>query len=113
MTTRIEFNCATGERTEVPLTQAELDAAASLKAAWDAEHTLDACAARAIGRMDRLQFEHLFALENDLRDARAKVNAEAVAAGRPAPYTAAQAAQITVEQYRQALINRWKALNAV
>ena len=36
---RIEVNLATGETTEVPLTQAEIDAAAVQYAAWQVEET--------------------------------------------------------------------------
>ena len=36
---RIEVNLATGETTEVPLTQAEIDAAAVQYAAWQIEET--------------------------------------------------------------------------
>jgi putative heme iron utilization protein len=52
----------------------------------------DQDAAFAIDGIDRLQFEHLFDLENRTR----------AIEGQP---------QITRAQYRNALINRWKALN--
>jgi hypothetical protein len=52
----------------------------------------DRDAIAAIDGIDRLQFEHLFDLENRTRTIE----------GQPT---------ITRAQYRQALINRWKALN--
>ena len=88
---RIECNCQTGERREITLTQAEETLALAQKAAWDAENTLDKRAARAIASIERLQFEHLFDLENRTRVLEAKL-------------------PITVEQYRNALIARWKVL---
>ena len=51
----------------------------------------DQDAIRAIDGMDRLQFEHLFELENRTRVLEAKL-------------------PITREQYRNALIERWKVL---
>jgi hypothetical protein len=90
--TRLEFNVVTGEFKEVLLTPEEESAALARKAAWDAENTLDKRAARAIDSMDRLQFEHLFDLENRTRVLELKT-------------------PITRTQYRQALINRWKELN--
>jgi hypothetical protein len=57
------------------------------------EVLLDRKAARAIDTIDRLQFEHLFDLENRMR------TQEALSA-------------ITRVQYRSALIARWKALQA-
>lgn len=66
---------------------------------------LDRKAAAVIDGMDRLQFEHLFALENDLRSVHAWINTKT-----PGTYANADAVQITRAQYRNALINRWKAL---
>lgn len=90
---RIEKNCLTGEVTEIPLTQEELDAAAAAKAAEDEYNSLDNRAIRAIDAIDRLQFEHLFDLENRTRAMEGKE-------------------PITLVQYRDALISRWKALNS-
>jgi hypothetical protein len=87
-----EINVQTGSVTTRAYTQAELDAVAAVKAAWDAENTLDKRAGRAIDGMDRLQFEHLFDLENRTRVLEAKL-------------------PITREQYRTALINRWKQIH--
>lgn len=58
---------------------------------WDI--VLSRQAAENIDRMDRLQFEHLFELENRTRVLELKT-------------------PVTRLQYRQALINRWKELNA-
>jgi hypothetical protein len=91
--TRIEVNCLTGESVEVTLTPEEEAAALSLKAAWDADNTLDMRAMRAIDGLDRLQFEHLFDLENRMRAQEGL-------------------GEITKVQYRNALINRWKAINS-
>lgn len=77
----------------VPLTQAEADQLAARNQAFDAQNTLDARAARAVDGVDRLQFEHLFDLENRTR-------------------TLEGLSTITRVQYRNALINRWKALNS-
>jgi hypothetical protein len=52
----------------------------------------DRLAASAIDGMDRLQFEHLFELENRMRAQEGL-------------------GEITRAQYRTALINRWKQLN--
>jgi hypothetical protein len=61
--------------------------------AWALDPTwLDRRAALAIDGVDRLQFEHLFDLENRLR----------ALEGLPT---------VTRAQYRQALMNRWKLLN--
>lgn len=89
---RIEYNVQTGERSVVDLTPEEEAAALLAKAAWDADNTLDNRAARAIDGLDRLQFEHLFDLENRTRVLEGKT-------------------QITRAQYRDALIARWKVLN--
>jgi hypothetical protein len=91
--TRIEINCLTGESVEIQLTPEEESTALLLKASWDAENTLDKRAARAIDTLDRLQFEHLFDLENRTRVLELKP-------------------QITKAQYRDALIARWKLLNS-
>lgn len=63
--------------------------------AWtiDQVAVLDRKAAFAVDGIDRLQFEHLFDLENRMRAQ------EGIA-------------QITRAQYRTALINRWKQLNS-
>lgn len=55
--------------------------------------TLDELAVRHVDAIDRLQFEHLFDLENRMR-AQESLGA------------------ITRAQYRTALINRWKTLNS-
>lgn len=89
---RIEINVLTGVRTLVPLTPTEEAAALAQKAAWDADNTLELRAGRAIDAIDRLQFEHLFDLENRTRVLELK-------------------APITRAQYRTALITRWKELN--
>ena len=89
---RLEYNVLTGERLEITLTPEEEAAALEQKAAWDAENTLDKRAMRAIDGMDRLQFEHLFNLENRTRVLELKT-------------------QITRAQYRDALINLWKSIN--
>lgn len=89
----IETNVQTGGVTTRDYTQAELDAIAAAKAVWDADNTLDKRAIRAIDGLDRLQFEHLFNLENRTRVLELKT-------------------QITRAQYRDALINLWKSLNA-
>lgn len=52
----------------------------------------NALAMASVDGMDRLQFEHLYELENRMRALEGK-------------------AQIKLEQYRTALINRWKTLN--
>lgn len=70
------------------------------------EVLLDRRAVLAIDGLDRLQFEHLFNLENTMRDLKAKINLLA-----PGTYTVGQASQVTVAQYRAALIDRWKVLN--
>lgn len=89
---RIEINILTRERKLVTLTPEEEAAALAAKAAWDADNTQDKRAMRAIDGLDRLQFEHLFDLENRVCALEA----------RP---------QITRAQYRNALIARWKTLN--
>ena len=71
----------------------------------------DARAAMCVDGMDRLQFKLLFILANQVRDTRAKLNAEAVARGATPPYTAAEAAQITAVQFRNYCIDRWKEDN--
>ena len=90
---RIEIDAQTGAVTVVELTTEEESAALASQALWVSLNTLDLRAARAIDSIDRLQFEHLFDLENRTRILELK-------------------APITVAQYRQALINRWKALNS-
>lgn len=60
------------------------------EAAWTQYR--DQLAAQSIDAMDRLQFEHLFDLENRTRILELKT-------------------PITRAQYRQALIDRWKTLN--
>jgi hypothetical protein len=89
---RLEFNVLAGEVKEIQLTTEEEAVALANQSAWDAENTLDKRAARAIDSIDRLQFEHLFDLENRTRVLELKT-------------------PITRTQYRQALINRWKELN--
>lgn len=89
---RIEVNLTTGERKEITLTPEEEAVALQQKAAWDAENTLDKRAIRAIDGLDRLQFEHLFNLENRTRVLELKT-------------------PITRLQYREALINLWKSIN--
>lgn len=91
--TRIEFNVQTGEKTVITLSSEEEAGALALQAAWDAENTLDAKAIRTVDALDRLQFEHLFDLENRARVLEAKL-------------------PITRAQYRNTLIERWKALHA-
>jgi len=66
----------------------------------------DQDAIRAIDGTDRLQFEHLFEIENDIRRLRRNVNASA-----PGTYTAAESNAITKVQYRDALIAKWKTLH--
>lgn len=91
MTSRFEVNVETGEITEVPLTQAELDAAAAAKAAEDAYNAPDAVASRTIDATDRLWFEVNFDQENRVRALEGK-------------------GAITRAQYRDALIARYKTL---
>lgn len=88
----IETNVQTGEVTTRDYTPTELEAIAAAKAVWDADNTLDKRAIRAIDGLDRLQFEHLFNLENRTRVLELKT-------------------QITRLQYRDALINLWKSIN--
>jgi hypothetical protein len=107
MATRIENDVTTGEVTEVPLTQAELDAAAARTAEEQAALDPNVVAPKRIDSIDRLQFEVMWEQENNVRELRALVNIL-----RPGSFTAAQAAQITRAQYRDALIARWKVLNA-
>lgn len=90
---RIERNVQTGAVTVIPLTQAELDAAAVAAAVEIEYSSLDNRSIRAVDSIDRLQFEHLFDLENRMR-------------------AQESLAQITRAQYRTALINRWKALHS-
>lgn len=89
---RLEYSFKTGVLREITLTPEEQTQALALKAAWDAENTQDKRAARAIDSIDRLQFEHLFDLENRTRILELKT-------------------PITKAQYRQALIDKWKTLN--
>lgn len=75
--------------------------------AWALDATwLDRMAAIAVDAMDRLQFEHLFDLENTTRALKARFNVVS-----PGSFPPAEAAPITGPQYRAALINRWKAQN--
>jgi hypothetical protein len=104
---RVEINLTTGERKVITLTPDEETAALLSQAVWDADNTQDKRAQRAIDGLDLLQFEHLFLLENDKRDIKTKINVLL-----PGTYSAADTAQITRAQYRQALINRWKTLYA-
>jgi hypothetical protein len=90
---RIECDVQTGEVKEVPLTQEEIDAALARKAIEDAYNTLDARAQRSIDTTDRLLFEVNFDQENRIRALEGK-------------------AAVTKIQYRDALIERWKLLNA-
>lgn len=89
---RIEVDIRTGERKVIILSAEEEAAALAQKTAWDAANTQDMRAARVVDGIDRLQFEHLFDLENRTRILELKP-------------------QITRAQYRDALIARWKALN--
>lgn len=66
----------------------------------------DVRAGLAIDGVDRLQFDVMFTQENNIRALRALINTLI-----PNSFTAAQSAQITRAQFRDALINRWKALN--
>lgn len=68
--------------------------------------TPDQLAATASDSIDRLQFDVMFSVENNVRALRALINTLL-----PGSFTAAQAAQITRVQYRDALIARWKVLN--
>lgn len=86
---RHEYNVTTGELKEITLSPDEEAAALAQTVAWNAQHTPDILAAQAIDRMDRLQFKHLFNLENRMRVIEGK---------QP----------ITVAVYRQALIDEWK-----
>jgi hypothetical protein len=73
MTTRIEVNCQTGKVKEIELTQAELDAAATAKAAEDEFNSPDNVAERDIknsfeaDKVRRLIFEIEFNQENRIR----------------------------------------------
>jgi hypothetical protein len=89
---RVEFNLQTGERNEVTLTPEEESSALAQSVAWEAENTIDKRAERFIDGIDRLQFEHLFNLENRTRVLEAR-------------------SQITKAQYRDMLIVKWKELN--
>lgn len=66
----------------------------------------DAQALKLIDGIDRLQFDVMFAQANDIRALRTLVNTLI-----PNSFAAAQATQVTLAQFRQVLINRWKALN--
>lgn len=68
--------------------------------------TQDVRAALSIDSVDRLQFDVLFQHENHIRALRALINTII-----PGSFTLAQASQITRAQFRDALIDRWKALN--
>jgi hypothetical protein len=76
----------------VTLTPDEEAAALAQKAAWDADNTQDKRAMRAIDGLDRIQFRLLFNHENRIRVLEGK-------------------AQVTAAQFRQALIDDWKANN--
>lgn len=91
MSTRTEVNCQTGEVQVIPLTQAELDAAAAAKAAEDTFNSPDNVAARQVDATDRLWFEVNFNQENRVRVLEGK-------------------AAITRVQYRDALIAIYRAL---
>lgn len=92
-----------GDRDILPSVQACSD-----PVAWDAlvNPTPDARAASAADSIDRLQFDVMFTTENNVRALRALINTV-----MPGSFTAAQVAQVTRTQYRDALIARWKALN--
>ena len=90
---RIECNVQTGDQTVIALTPQE-EAEAQARTAAEVEfNSLDNRAGRVVDAIDRLQFEHLFDLENRTR----------VVESRP---------QITRAQYRTALIERWKQLQS-
>lgn len=89
---RLEINLQTGERKVVLLTPEEEAAALASQAAWDADNTLDKRATRYIDGLERVQFRLLFRHENALRALQ----------GQP---------QVTAAQFRQFLIDDWKALN--
>lgn len=91
--TRIEVNVETGETRIVALTPEEEAAALARTALEAAANTPDAKAARFVDAVDRLWFEVNFDQENRVRAQESK-------------------AQITRIQYRDALIARWKTLNA-
>ena len=74
-------------------TPAQRDAAVAMLVTFVPIITSDDLAVSAIDALDRLQFTHLFDLENRVRALEAK-------------------APITVAVYRQALIDKWKTLNA-
>ncbi len=65
---------------------------AQWQAEYDAQFTLDGRAANAVDAMDRLQFTHLFELENRMRVLEGQLT-------------------VSVAAYRNALINKWKQLN--
>lgn len=90
---RIELNLSTGEITVVPLTPEEEAAALAAAAVNQQANSLDSRAARSIDSMDRLLFELEFDQENRVRVLESK-------------------ASLTRAQYRDALIARWKSLNA-
>lgn len=90
---RLEIDVTFRTRRLVELTPVEETAALMQKAAWDIANTPEKRAERAIDALDRLQFEHLFDLENRVR----------ALEGRFA---------VTRAQYRNALINRWIELHA-
>jgi hypothetical protein len=103
----VETNVLTGEVKQIVLTPAEEAAALARQAALDADNTQDKRARRAIDGMDRIQFELIFGLTNDVRELRATINIL-----RPGSFTVGQASQIRADQFTDALIARWKALNA-
>jgi hypothetical protein len=86
-----------------PPTQAEIDAREL--------PSQDTRAALFVDSVDRLQFDVLFAQENNIRELRQAMRTLCAAINQPTPFTAAQAGQIDKPTFRQALINRWKALN--
>lgn len=107
MTTRIECNVVTGEVSTLELTQQELDDAAARTAEEQAALNPDVVAPRIVDLIDRLQFDVMFMQENNVRALRSFINTLI-----PGSFTAAQASQVTRTQYRDALIARWKVLNA-
>lgn len=95
---RIEVDLRTGERTVVVLSPEEEAAALARQAAWEATHTPDALALKAIDGLDRLQFDVLFNHENRIRALEVATDATKTPVSRA--------------QFRDALIARWKALSA-
>jgi len=89
---RIEFNVLTGQRTVVTLTPQEETAALAQQALADADNTPDKKAGRAIDSLDKVILRRLFNFENRIRTLE----------GRPL---------VLAADYRQSLIDDWKALN--